>query len=117
MVGWAYGRAKRGPSLTRAVLLLAACAQTNGPHLASATPSSGPTGTTVTLAGERLCDGNCATAGGEITFGDARAPIVALTDTSAQVVVPDAAQIGNTSIVLTVNDTASNALSFLVLAP
>lgn len=98
-------------------LLVAGCAQTNGPHLTSATPASGPYGTTVTLAGERLCDGDCMTAGGEITFGDVRAPIVALSDTSAQVVVPDAAQLGKNSVVLTVNDTASNALAFLVLAP
>jgi len=102
----------------RLVLLLAAgCAQTNGPHLASVTPSQGPYGTTVTIAGERLCDGDCMTAGGELTFGDIRAPLVALTDTSAQVVVPDAATIGKTSIVMTVNDTASNALAFVVVAP
>ena len=71
----------------------------------------------MTLAGERLCDGDCMAAGGEITFGNVRAPVVALSDTSAQVVVPDAAQIGKTSIVLTVNDTSSNALAFTVLAP
>ena len=100
-----------------AALLVAGCAQTNGPHLGSATPSQGPYGTTVTIAGERLCGGDCMTAGGELTFGDARAPLVALTDTSAQVVVPDGAVIGKTSIVMTVNDTASNALAFVVLAP
>ena len=98
-------------------LLAAGCAQTNGPHLASVTPSQGPYGTTVTIAGDRLCDGDCMTAGGELTFGDARAPVVMLTDTSAQAVVPDGAVIGKTSIVMTVNDTASNALAFVVVAP
>jgi uncharacterized protein (TIGR03437 family) len=99
----------------RLALLVAGCAQTNGPHLASATPASAAHGATVTIAGDRLCAGDCATAGGELTFGEVRAPVVALTDTSAQVVVPDAVAFGHTSIGLTVNDSASNALAFEVL--
>ena len=100
-----------------AALLVAGCAQTTGPHLISVTPTQAPYGSTVTLAGERLCEGNCMTAGGEVTFGNARASLVSLTDTSADVVVPGGAVIGKTSIVLTVNDTASNALAFTVVAP
>lgn len=100
-----------------ALLFVAACAQSNGPHLTSVTPSQGPYGSSVMIVGERLCEGDCMTAGGEVTFGDARAPIASLTDTSAVVMVPGGAPIGKTSIVLTVNDTASNALSFVVVAP
>lgn len=100
-----------------AALLVVGCAQSNGPHLTSVMPAMAPYGSTVTIAGERLCEGDCMTAGGEITFGDARAPIVSLTDTSASVTVPGGAVIGNTTIVLTVNDTASNALPFVVVAP
>ena len=100
-----------------AALLLAGCASSNGPHLTSVTPTQAPYGTTVTIAGERLCEGDCMTAGGEITFGDARASLVSLTDSSANVVVPGGAVIGKTTIVLTVNNTSSNALAFTVVAP
>jgi hypothetical protein len=96
------------------LLLAASCAQPNGPHLSSATPTSGPRGATVTIAGERLCDGDCPTAAGEVTFGDVRATVGALTDTSMQVLVPPSAQLGKNAVVLTVNDTASNALAFEV---
>ncbi|MBV8761756.1 MAG: IPT/TIG domain-containing protein [Deltaproteobacteria bacterium] len=100
-----------------AALLLVGCASSNGPHLTSVTPSQAPYGSTVTIAGERLCEGDCMTAGGEITFGDARATILSLTDTAASVSVPDGAVIGKTTIVLTVNNTSSNALAFTVVAP
>ena len=100
-----------------ALVLATGCAQSSGPHLTSVTPSQGPYGSTVMLAGERLCDGECMTAGGEVTFGDARAPVVGITDTSVMVAVPGGAVLGKNSIVLTVNDTASNALAFVVVAP
>ena len=97
------------------VLLAAGCAQDTGPHLSSATPSSASHGATVTIAGERLCEGDCMHAGGELTLDNVQAPIVALTDTSLQMTVPDVAPVGRASLVLTVNDTASNALAFEVL--
>lgn len=100
-----------------AALLVAGCAQTTGPHLISVTPSQAPYGATVMIAGERLCDGDCMTAGGEVTFGEYRAPLAAFADTSAAVVVPDGLAIGKTNIVVTVNDTASNSLAFVVVAP
>jgi len=74
-------------------------------------------GAVVTIAGERMCDGDCAHAAGELTIGDARATLTAFADTSLQMVVPDVLPPGEASIVLTVNDTASNALSFVVLVP
>lgn len=101
--------------MIRLLVLLAACAETTGPHLSSATPQSASHGATVTLAGERLCAGDCAHAAGMFDIGNARAAVVALTDTSAQITIPDLAPAGKTSIVLTVDDSASNALAFEVL--
>jgi hypothetical protein len=97
------------------MLLAAGCAQDTGPHLSSAMPASATRGATVTIAGERMCPGDCAHAAGELTIGNVRATLTAFSDTSAQLAVPDAVPVGHTSIILTVNDTASNALSFEVL--
>jgi hypothetical protein len=106
----------------RAVLLLAAgCAQDTGPHLSSAMPASAPHDTTITIAGERMCDGDCAHAGGEFVIGlGADLPavqlvLVAFADTSAQVMIPAAAPTGHADIVLTVNGHSSNSLAFEVL--
>ena len=104
-----------------AVLLAAGCAQDIGPHLTSATPSSAAHGATVTIAGQRMCDGDCAHAAGEFIIGGAadqpavQLPIVAFADTDAMVTIPDGAPVGHVSIVLTVDDSASNALGFDVL--
>jgi hypothetical protein len=104
-----------------ALLLAAGCAQDTGPHLSSATPSSAAHGATVTIAGERMCAGDCAHAAGELIAsagGDLPAvqlPVVAFADTRAQIMIPAAAPTGEISIVLTVNDTSSNALGFEVL--
>jgi hypothetical protein len=97
------------------LVFLAACADTTGPHLTSVTPASSAHGTVVTLAGERLCAGDCATAAGMFDIGSTRASVVTLTDTSAQISIPDIAPAGKTTIVLTVNDSSSNALAFEVL--
>jgi hypothetical protein len=106
----------------RAVLLLAAgCAQDTGPHLSSATPSAASHGATVTIAGERMCAGDCAHAAGEFIAGAGadlpavQLPVVSFADTSAQVTIPAGAPTGHVSIVLTVNDTSSNALGLDVL--
>ena len=104
-----------------AVLLAAGCAQDTGPHLTSATPPAASHGTVVTVAGERMCAGDCAHAAGQFVIGGAvetpatQLPIVTLTDTSAQISIPAIAPAGKTSIVLTVNDSSSNALAFEVL--
>jgi len=103
------------------LVLLAACAETTGPQLSSATPSASGHNTTVAIAGERLCAGNCATAAGSFVFGlGADLPsvvlgTVSLTDTTAQVSIPDIAPAGKGQMVLTVNDSSSNALAFEVL--
>lgn len=103
------------------LLLAAGCAQDTGPHLSSATPASAGHGATVTIAGERMCAGDCAHAAGEFIAGiggdlpAVQLPVVALADTSAQIMIPDAAPAGHVSIVLTVNDASSNALGFEVL--
>jgi hypothetical protein len=105
----------------RVLVLLAACAETTGPHLSSATPSASAHNTTVALAGERLCAGDCATAAGSFVFGlggdlpSVVLGLVSLTDTSAQITIPDIAPAGTGDIVLTVNDSSSNALAFEVL--
>jgi hypothetical protein len=104
-----------------ALVFAAGCAQTTGPHLSSATPSPAAHGQVVTIAGERMCDGNCTTAAGEFAIGGeadtpaVQLPVVAFADTSAQVSIPDVAPSGNTSIILTVNGSSSNALAFEVL--
>jgi hypothetical protein len=102
-------------------LLVAGCAQTNGPHLVSSTPASAPHGSTITIDGERMCASDCTTAGGEFAWGlgadlpAVQLPVIALADTSAQVMIPTAAGTGRGVITLTVNDTSSNALAFEVL--
>jgi hypothetical protein len=98
-----------------ALVFAAGCAQTTGPHLTSATPSPAAHGATVTIAGERMCDGDCDTAAGELTIGNVRAPLLAFSDSSAQIAVPDIAPAGKTDIVLTVSGSSSNALAFEVL--
>lgn len=102
--------------------LVAGCSsQGTGPQLTSASPSSAAHGATVTIRGEHMCDGDCATAAGEFTVDGGedsltvQLPIVMFGDTSAQVTIPDTAPVGTTDIVLTVDDSASNALAFGVL--
>ena len=73
------------------------------------------------IAGQRLCgaSGDCETAGGEVQFGlelpTLRAPIIRYEDTEAEVEVPALAAVGETSIVVTVNEYSSNELAFEVL--
>jgi hypothetical protein len=105
-----------------AVLLVAgSCAETSGPRLESVTPLAARNGELVVIAGERLCgaSGDCETAGGEVQFGlelpTLRARIVRYEDSEAEVEVPDLAAVGDTSIVVTVNESSSNELAFEVL--
>ena len=105
-----------------ALLLLFACAEDHGPRLAAASPSSAPAGGLVTLTGERLCgeSGNCEAAGGAIRLGYDNAVqvmIIDYADTSAQIRIPQIAPVGDTVLIATVNERASNALDFQVLAP
>ena len=97
------------------------CADTQGPRLESVTPSAARKGDFVVIVGQRLCgaSGDCETAGGEVQFGLAlptvRARIVRYEPTEAEVEVPDLVALGDTSIVVTVNESASNELAFEVL--
>lgn len=104
-----------------ALAFIAGCAQVPGPHLTSATPPAAQRGATVTIAGERMCDYDCANAAGNFVFigegdsPDLRLSVAMFGDTSAQVMIPDIAFVGETHIVLTVDASASNALPFEVL--
>ena len=97
------------------------CAETSGPRLESVTPAAARTGEFVVIAGERLCGatGDCETAGGEVQFGldipVLLARIVRYADTEAEVEVPALLAVGDTGIVVTVNESASNELAFEVL--
>ena len=105
-----------------AVLIVAGgCAEPSGPRLESVTPLAARNGEFVVITGQRLCgsSGDCETAGGEIQFGlelpTLRARIVRYEDTSAEVEVPDLVAVGETSIVVTVNEYSSNEIAFEVL--
>jgi len=109
-------------ALVLAVMTLGAgCTDDSAPHLDSATPTSSQRGATIALAGRHLCgaSGNCTTAAGEVQLGESLpavlAPIVSYSDSAAQIVVPTMAPIGATSIIVTVNEQASNALAFEIL--
>ena len=102
-------------------VLLIGCADDVGPRLDAVTPAAAETGAMVTLTGTKLCGAtaNCATAAGKIELGlslpIAEAQIVSYADTSAVIVVPQLVPVGETMIVVTVNDQASNGLAFDVL--
>jgi hypothetical protein len=108
----------------RAVAAFAAiCACTRddgGPRLDAVAPTSAPHDAMVVVAGSRLCGpiGECANVAAVVQLGleppMIDAPIVAYTPTSATFVVPQAAPIGATSVLVTVGNETSNALDFTV---
>ena len=111
-----------GMAVVLAVMTIGAgCTDDSAPHLDSATPSSAQRGATIALAGRHLCgaSGNCSTAAGEVQVGESLpavlAQVVSYSDSAAQIVVPSMATVGSTSIIVTVNEQASNALAFEVL--
>ncbi len=98
------------------------CIDDGGPRLDASTPAATVAGGMTVLTGRRLCgeSGNCATAGGAVRIGldDAvQATIIMYSDTSAEIRIPTVTPVGRTSIVLTVNEKASNALAFEILPP
>jgi hypothetical protein len=99
----------------------AGCADDGGPRLSAVTPAAARRGATVTVAGSRLCGAraDCASAAGEVDLGldppMVRATVVGYSDTSAQIVIPGAAPVGGTSLIVTVGERSSNALDFEVL--
>jgi hypothetical protein len=105
-----------------ALLSIAACADDHGPRLVAATPPAAVAGALVTLTGDRLCGegGNCETAGGAIRIGydnPVQAMIIDYANTSAEIRLPTITPVGKTVLIATVNERASNALEFEVLAP
>jgi hypothetical protein len=113
---------RAGVALLSISASISACTDDHGPRLAAAAPASAPAGALVTISGERLCgeSGDCEAAGGAIRIGydnPVQAMILAYTDTSAQIRIPSITPIGDTVLIVTVNERASNALDFRVLAP
>ena len=101
---------------------LGACvhASDRGPELVAVTPPAAGHSAIVTLSGARLCGpvGDCTNAGGQVQIGlvnPVAAVIISYADTSAQIIIPTAAPLGPTELLVTVNDRASTALAFEVL--
>jgi hypothetical protein len=102
-------------------LATTACADDGGPRLDSVTPAAAARNAAVMIVGRRLCGvtGDCSRAGGEVQLGleppMVRAVVTSYSDTSATLVVPAAASVGKTVLIVTVNERSSNALDFEVL--
>lgn len=102
-------------------LASAGCADDGGPRLDAASPAAARGGAQVTVTGRRLCgsSADCAVAGGSIQLGLSppvvRAVVVSYSDTEAQIVIPPITPVGETVVVVTVNERSSNALAFEVL--
>ena len=103
------------------VVFATGCVDDQGPRLETVTPAAAGRGAQVTLAGSRLCGetANCATAGGRIQLGldppFVIASVIDYADTGALIMIPAVVDVGPTSIVVTVNERASNAIDFEVL--
>jgi hypothetical protein len=75
----------------------------------------------VTVTGSRLCGAraDCGSAAGAVDLGldppMVRATVVGYSDSSAQIVIPGAAPLGATALIVTVGERSSNALDFEVL--
>lgn len=83
-------------------------------------PPAAVAGALVTLTGERLCAGDCESAGGAIRIGydsPVQAMIIDYADEAVQLRVPQITPVGKTVLIATVNERASNALAFEVLPP
>jgi len=103
------------------IAVIGACASDGGPRLVAAAPAAAARGQNVTLSGERLCGPrhDCAHAGGQVVIGleppQVAASIVSYEDATAVIGIPAIAPVGQTALLLTVDDQASNALAFEVL--
>lgn len=100
---------------------LTGCADAGGPRLDDVVPQAARRDALVAITGRRLCgpSGDCERAAGEVQLGldppTVRAIVVSYSDTMAQVVIPPVVPVGDTVLVVTVNERSSNALAFEVL--
>lgn len=113
--------------LVAAAMVLAACQPGNGPTIDRVEPAQATRGTMVTVYGERFCgegraagDGTCTSLPpGAVDFGlelpMARALVASWTETAIDVTVPDAAMVGATDVIVTVDGRSSNGGAFEVL--
>ena len=99
-----------------AVLLVGACAADGGPRLSSVSPESPARGAVVEIDGQGFCgtSGNCANVSAFVQLGSSSPfiDVVPMTWTATAVtgLIPDAAPLGPTPLVMTVNGLASNEL-------
>jgi hypothetical protein len=110
-----------------AAMVLAACTPVDGPTVDRIEPARATRGTMVTVHGQRFCgegratgDGSCAALPpGAVDFGlelpMARALVLAWSDVAISVEVPDAARVGATDVIVTVDGRSSNGGTFEVL--
>jgi hypothetical protein len=111
----------RGAVILFGLTVLVACVDDGGPRLDTVVPGAAHRDATVMITGRRLCggSGDCTTAAGEIQLGLAprtvRAMVVSYSDTEAQIAIPSVAPLGDTVLIVTVNERSSNALDFEVL--
>ncbi|MBZ0235847.1 MAG: IPT/TIG domain-containing protein [Deltaproteobacteria bacterium] len=110
-----------------AALGLAACQPGSGPTIDRVVPAQGTRGAMVTVHGDGFCgegrgagDGTCTTLPpGSVDFGlelpMARALVLSWGETAIAVTVPDAARVGATEVIVTVDGRSSNAGAFEVL--
>jgi len=102
-----------------AALLVAAGCTSSGPRLDTVTPDLAAPGAVVQLTGRGFCGSSddCDTVTAQVELGVNppyfQAEVMSWAATGAQVVVPETPS-GSTSIVIDVNDQASNSLAFVV---
>jgi hypothetical protein len=103
------------------VVAVTGCADDGGPRLDAVAPAASARNGTVVLTGRRLCGepADCARAAGAVQIGlelpTVKANVISYFETSAEIVIPPVTPVGPTELVVTVNERASNALSFEVL--
>ena len=103
-------------------MLFAGCAASTPAHLDDVTPAAVAPGGLVTVTGERMCGvpADCAHAAGEFEIDSdpaVRAQVMTYSDTEAQLQIPSVTPVGMVTLVLVVNDTASNGLALEIVEP
>jgi len=104
------------------VCWLLGCAGSAPARLDDVTPRAVAPQGVVTVTGERMCGAmaDCSHATGEFRLDSdtpVRALVTSYSDTEAQLQIPSLAPIGTVTLVLVVDDTASNGLSLEIIEP